>query len=133
MLMRVMALCECGYRSKELLRGEGFFPSGFQDRQPCICMKCKSVQMKNRLKDGNKCRRCLSTLLFYDEPGLHNQVEMGAEVLHFPSQNCLCPSCGKMTMKFVHVQPGEVPLQSEKPTEIGAPHRSSLFGKSEAR
>jgi hypothetical protein len=133
MLMRVIAVCDCGYRSKEYLRGEGFFQGGFQDRQPCICMRCKSVQMKNRLKDGNKCRRCLSTLLFYDEPGLHNQRDVGDELMHFPSKNCLCPSCGKMTMRFVHVTPGEEPMQSERPVEVDLPQRSSFFGESETR
>jgi hypothetical protein len=133
MLMRVIAVCDCGYRSKEFLRGEGFFQGGFQDRQPCFCPRCKSVQMKNRLKDGSKCRRCLSTLLFYDEPGLHNQRDAGDEVMHFPSKNCLCPSCGKMRMRFARATPENLPTHGEKPIEVDITQRSLLFGEGETR
>jgi hypothetical protein len=100
----IQAVCECGYESEEVFQGGGFESFTTTDMEPAYCPKCKELVVENRFVKEPRCSKCHGDIKFYDHldvgPGRTGPGFQWGKVV-IPSEKCLCPRCGKRTMRFV--------------------------------
>lgn len=106
----IEAQCPCGYTSGTLFVGGGFFDSPTTNKEPAYCPLCKRLVIRNYSKLRQKCRKCSTVLLWYNDPQIYRKKEEEESGENYrwndfslPNALYLCPNCGNMTMEFVRV------------------------------
>lgn len=106
--LMVEAQCPCGYTSGTLFVGCGYFDSPTLNKEPAYCPQCKRLVLRNYSKLRQKCRKCSTILLWYNDPQMYRKKDephtdqfSGCDDFLLPDALFLCPNCGNMTMKFI--------------------------------
>lgn len=110
----IQANCECGFKSKELLAGRGFYT--FTLTAPALCTNCYTFTTRNYFRKYNYCSKCSNRVIFYNNKTLWkdknpSQDELDTifwwnidrskgEAFVLPNTFFLCPKCRKYKMQF---------------------------------
>lgn len=112
----LQAKCECGFESKLIYAGGGFFIFKETLKAPALCTNCYTFTIRNYLKKYNYCNKCRSKIIFYNDKKLWkdknaSQDELdsifwwGIDFLNdkafvLPNTLYVCPKCREYKMKF---------------------------------
>lgn len=91
----VIATCECGYSSGNIVVGHGMIHRDTADYNPCLCQWCRQIFSGNMRQLAVLCPECGQETMPY--PRGNEPVE--AYCLAFNGQH-ECPACGKQTLTF---------------------------------
>lgn len=94
--------CPCGYH-REFCRGGGMQNFATVDMEPAYCPHCRDMVIVNNLDRRPMCPICGWEVIFYNDPSLFSDQDVGTYIwrdFELPSEKCLCPKCGNMTLRF---------------------------------
>lgn len=110
----VMAKCNCGFMSGEILLGGGMMNFHEVCNAPAICKDCGVLFTGNwMLDEPPNCPECGKQALYYDDPSIHGKA-LGKHAVFdwhtpdgrtfiLPNAAYYCPQCKQMQMNFILV------------------------------
>lgn len=108
--LMIEAKCPCGYTTRTLFVGSGFSDSPSMNKEPAYCAHCKRLVLVNYSKPHQKCRKCSTPLIWYNDPTMYQKRGDNStdetyswDDFLLPNALFLCPGCGNMTMEFINV------------------------------
>jgi hypothetical protein len=101
----IEAKCRCGFESGTIMQGGGMLNFETIDYEPAICLKCKKFLVLNYKIKNQKCPDCNTEIVFYNDKSVQRKTKSYQKKIpwgafYVPDTTCLCPRCGKLTMRF---------------------------------